>query len=267
MSIDNTKIYKNTPYIEIMFIHNINPVLLKIGSLEVRYYGIIYMFGFVILYFFLKRLSKEKNIVLKKDDLESFVFYTAVSVIISARLFYVVFYNLKYYLSNLFEIFAVWHGGMSFHGGLVGAFIANYLFSKKKNLNFLKIADITAIAASLALFFGRIGNFINGELYGKITNLPWAVKFQGAEGFRHPSQLYEALKNLFIFIFLFKYKNKEKPDGFLFAIFLILYSILRSFIEFFREPEIFVGSLTMGQLLNIPLFIAGLYILRKIKII
>ena len=248
-----------------MFIHNINPVLLKIGNIEIRYYGLIYAFGFLLAYLFIKKLSEERRINIKKEDLESFLFYLALGTIIGARLFYTIFYNIKFYLNSPLDIFALWHGGMSFHGGLVGAFIATYLFCKKRKLNFLKVADIIVIPAALALFLGRIGNFLNGELYGRIADLPWAVKFPNAEGFRHPSQLYEALKNLLIFTILWFNRNKNRPYGYLFALFLILYSIFRFLIEFVREPEIYVGFLTMGQLLTIPLFIIGIIILRKSK--
>ena len=248
-----------------MFIHNINPVLLSIGEIEIRYYGLIYAFSFILTYLFIKKLSKERDIKFKKDDLDLFIFHLALFVVIFARLFYVVFYNLGFYLSNPLQILAIWHGGMSFHGGLVGAFLAAFYFCKKRNINFLKFADILTIPASLALFLGRIGNFLNGELYGRITNLPWAVKFPNIDGFRHPSQVYEAFKNLFIFIVLYNFKGKNKPDGYLFALFLILYSIFRFLIEFVREPEIYFGFLTMGQLLTIPLFLIGIIMLRKIK--
>jgi len=239
-----------------MFYHNINPTLITLGPLEIRYYGLIFALAFLIAYFFLK-----KHKFKKQDHLESLIIYLIIGVIIGSRLFEVIFYNLPYYLTNPIKIIAIWQGGLSFHGGITGAAIALYLFTRKYKYNFLKLADLIAIPAALALCFGRIANFINAELYGRVTSIPWAVKFPNAEGFRHPSQLYEATKNLLIF-FILLFKNKNKP-GNTFALFLILYSTLRFFIEFVREPQILIGPLTMGQLLSIPLFIIGIILYKK----
>ncbi len=251
-----------------MFYHNINPTLLSIGPFEIRYYGIIFLIGFVIAYFLIGYLAKERKIELKKDDVADLMFYILIGVIIGSRLFYILFYNLKFYLMNPLKIFALWLGGLSFHGGLVGAAIAIFVFCKKKNINFYELADIVVIPLALGLGLGRIGNFLNGELVGRITNVPWAVKFKEYDGFRHPSQLYESLKNFFMFFVLFFIRNKELKKGFLFWLFVIMYSVLRFFIEFFRAPDPqlgFIFGLTMGQILNIVMFSVGIYFISRLK--
>ncbi|MBL7054596.1 prolipoprotein diacylglyceryl transferase [Candidatus Woesearchaeota archaeon] len=252
-----------------MFYHNINPVLFKIGIFEIRYYGLIFILGFLIGYLFLVYLAKERKLNLTKDDISDLLLYLLIGIIAGARLFYILFYNLGFYLENPLEMFALWHGGLSFHGGLAGAVIAILLFCKKKKVSFYEIIDIVVIPVALGLAFGRIGNFLNGELYGRITNLPWAVKFKGAEGFRHPSQLYESLKNLVIFSVLWFIRNKKLPNGFLFWSFVTLYSVLRFFVEFVREPDPQLGfiifSMTMGQILSIITCSIGIYFLFRLK--
>lgn len=252
-----------------MFYNNIDPVLLSIGPFEIRYYGIIFLIGFVMAYFLIIYLAKQRKIELEKDDVADFILYLLVGVIIGSRLFYILFYNLKFYLANPLKIFALWMGGLSFHGGLVGAIIAGYIFCKKKNINFYELADIVVIPLALGLGLGRIGNFLNGELVGRITNVPWAVKFKDYDGFRHPSQLYESLKNFFMFFVLWFVKDKGLKKGFLFWLFVMMYSVLRFFIEFFRAPDPQLGfiilGLTMGQLLNIAMFSVGVYFISKLK--
>src|SRR3989338_6947630 len=251
-----------------MFYHNINPVLLRLGPFEIRYYGLFYVLGFVIAYFMLVYLAKKRQLNLTKDGISDFLLYEIIGTIAGARLFYVLAYNLKFYLANPLQIFAIWHGGLSFHGGLLGAIIAAMIFSKRKKVDFYDLADITVIPLALGLALGRIGNFINGELFGRITNVPWAVKFPDAEGFRHPSQIYESLKNLFIFSVLWHAKNMKLPKGFLFWLFITLYSFLRFVVEFFREPDMqlgfFLGWITMGQILSVVTFSIGVYYLHKI---
>ena len=252
-----------------MFYHNINPTLLQLGPLQIRYYGIIFVLGFVIAYYMIHYLAKKRNLELSKNDTADLIFYLIIGTIIGARLFYILFYNLPFYLSNPLSIFAVWHGGLSFHGGLVGSIIAVYYFCKKKHINFLELADIAVIPLALALMLGRIGNFLNAELVGTITNVPWAVKFPGYEGFRHPSQLYESLKNLVIFITLWNLKDKHLKKGTLFFTFIIMYSVLRFSVGFFRAPDPQLGhiifNLTMGQLLNIVMFIIGIFFIFRIN--
>ncbi len=246
-----------------MFYDNISPVLLKVGPIEIRYYGIIYALGFIIGYLFLKYQGKIRKINLNEQQLDTFLLHIIIGVLLGARIFYIIFYNLQYYFHHLLEIFFLWNGGLSFHGGLLGGTFALYIFCKKNNIKFLDMADILSMPLAIALALGRIGNFINGELYGRITTLPWGVKFKGVEGFRHPSQLYESMKNLVIFSALWSLRKKNLKRGTLFALFLMMYAVFRFLIEFVREPEVYVGSFTMGQVLSIPLFIIGAYILLK----
>ena len=252
-----------------MFYHNINPLILKIGAFEIRYYGLIFVLSFLIGYLILVYLAKERKLNLSKDDLSDLLLNLIIGIVVGARLFYIMFYNLKFYLSSPLEMFALWHGGVSFHGGLIGAIIAILFFCKKKKTSFYELADIVVMPVALGLAFGRIGNFINGELYGRITNLPWAVKFRGAEGFRHPSQLYESLKNFIIFGVLWFIRNKKLPNGFLFWSFITMYAGLRFIAEFFREPDPQLGfiifNLTMGQILSFAMFFIGIYFLFRLK--
>ena len=252
-----------------MFMHNINPVLLRLGPFEIRYYGLFYVLGFVMAYFIIDYLAKKKKISLSKDDIADFLLYIIVGTVLGARIFYIIFYNLPFYLSNPFEMLAVWHGGLSFHGGLIGSVIAGFYFCKRKKIDFYEIADITVIPLALGLALGRIGNFINGELYGRITDVPWAVKFPDAEGFRHPSQIYESFKNLLIFSTLWIIKDKKLPRGFIFWLFVVMYSALRFIVEFTREPDeqlgFIIGFLTMGQILSIIMFAIGLFFIYKVS--
>jgi|TARA_B100001964_G_scaffold244791_1_gene327923 phosphatidylglycerol:prolipoprotein diacylglycerol transferase len=252
-----------------MFIHNIDPVLLSIGPFEIRYYGLFYVIGFIMAYFLLNHLAKKKELSINKDDIADLLLYVIIGNVLGARIFYVFIYNLPYYLANPFEIIAVWHGGLSFHGALIGAVIAVFYFCKRKKVDFYEIADISVIPLALGLALGRLGNFINGELYGRISEVPWAVKFPGVEGFRHPSQLYESFKNLLIFFALWTIKDKKLPKGFLFWLFVIMYSVLRFIIEFFRQPDpqigFIFGFLTMGQLLNIIMFAVGIFFIYRVS--
>ena len=246
-----------------MFTHAIDPVFLHLGPLEIRWYGLIYALGFVLTYFLFKYLAKKRNIVLEEGDLDTFMMYLIVGVVVGARLFEIIFYNPAYYFAYPLKMFAIWQGGLSFHGGLVGAFFATFFFCRKRGFPFFVFADLLVIPAALALAFGRIGNFLNGELFGRVTSVPWAMKFQNAEGFRHPSQLYESFKNFIIFATLWFLKDSKHKPGFLFALFLVLYGSLRFLVEFVRQPEIIILSLTMGQWLSIPLIIVGVWLVIK----
>ena len=250
-----------------IFTHTINPVLLELGPFEIRYYGLIFVLGFIIAYFLLIHLAKKRELSLNKEDIADFFLYLIIGIILGSRIFYVILYNLPYYLANPFEIIAVWHGGLSFHGGLIGGIIATFYFCKRKKIKFYEIADIAVIPLALALALGRIGNFINGELYGRVTDVPWAVRFPDAEGFRHPSQIYESFKNLLIFFTLWIIKDEKLPKGFLFWLFVIMYSALRFIVEFFRAPDEelgFIVGLTMGQILSVIMFFVGLVFMYKI---
>ena len=252
-----------------MFIHNIDPVLLRLGPFEIRYYGLFYVIGFVIAYFMISYLAKKKELSLSKDDIADFLLYVILGTVLGARIFYIIFYNLPFYLSNPFEMLAIWHGGLAFHGGFIGASIAAFYFCKKKKIDFYEMADITVIPLALGLALGRIGNFTNGELYGRIVNAPWAVKFPDAEGFRHPSQLYESFKNFVIFFTLWAIKGKNLPKGFMFWLFVVMYSALRFIVEFTREPDeqlgFIISFLSMGQVLSIIMFAIGIFFIYKVS--
>ncbi|MCH8003711.1 MAG: prolipoprotein diacylglyceryl transferase [Nanoarchaeota archaeon] len=251
-----------------MFIYNIDPVLLRLGPFEIRYYGLFFVLGFVMTYFLLVYLAKKKELSITKDDIADLLLYIIVGIILGARIFYVLIYNLPFYLSNPFEIIAVWNGGLSFHGGLIGAAIAGFYFTKKKKIDFYEIADIAVIPVALGLAFGRLGNFTNGELYGRITSVPWSFKFPDAEGFRHPSQIYASFKNFIIFLTLWAIKDKKFPKGFMFWLFVVMYSVLRFIVEFFRQPDpqlgFIIGFLTMGQILSVVMFLVGIFFIYRV---
>ena len=249
-----------------MFTHTLDPVLIHLGPFDIRYYGIFYVIGFLFALWWLKKFAHK----LTKDDSYDLLLYLMIGGVGGGRLGYIIFYNLPYYLSNPLKILAVWEGGMSIHGGLIGAIIATLLFCNKlkkqgRSVSFFYIADTLMVPLAIALALGRIGNFINGELYGYITNFPWCVKFQGAEGCRHPSQLYESAKNLLIALSLYLLSKKENlKEGTLFWTFLVLYGILRFLIEFVRYNDSFYFGLTMGQLLSSIMIIVGGAMLYKL---
>ena len=259
-----------------MFFHNINPVLLELGPFQIRYYGLFYALGFVIAYFLIYHLAKRKELSITKDDVADLLLYEVIGIVLSARLIYVFVYNPLFYLQNPFEIIAIWRGGLSFHGGLLGAIVAGYLFCKKKKIEFYDLADIAVIPVALALTLGRLGNFMNAELYGRITNIQWCIDYSKNQfienlpsGCRHPSQIYASIKNLTIFAILWFIKDKKLPKGFMFWSFVTLYGLFRTIVEFFRAPDEQIGFIfnyfTMGQLLSFPLFLIGLYMLFRLK--
>lgn len=251
-----------------VFTHNIDPIFLHLGPLEIHYYGLIYVLDFIIAYFMLKYLIKKKEVSLTEDDLETFLLYAAIGVLIGSRIFYFLFYNFSVFLQNPFEIFRIWNGGMSFHGGLIGVIIMSLIFCKQYKKSFYELADIVVLPTAISLGLGRIGNFINGELYGRATTLSFGVDF-GDGILRHPSQLYESAKNFVIFGVLWTLKNKETlKRGTLFWTFVFLYGTLRFFIEFVREPDpqvgfVLFGFLTMGQILTGIMALLAASILAK----
>ena len=251
---------------------NINPILVDLGLIRVSWYGLMYIFGFFASYLLVRYQMRKKDFGISKLEVENLYFYLILGLIIGARLGYVLFYDLKMYLSDPFEIFAIWHGGMSFHGGLIGVLIVGILFSWKNKKSFWRIADLIIVTAPIGLGLGRIGNFINGELFGRVTQVPWGMIFpKGGPLPRHPSQLYEsALEGGLLFFILWFLKDKELPTGGLLAIFLSLYGGFRFFIEFFREPDPQLGLVldpfTMGQALTAFMIVGGIilfFYLRK----
>lgn len=248
----------------IMFTYNLNPVLLNLGSLQIRWYGLFYVIGFAFGIWYFRKYSK-----LTKEQVYDFFVYILLGGILGARLFYSLIYNFSFYFSNPIKIFAVWEGGMSFHGGLLGAFLIGYYFCRKNKISFYHLADISVVPLALALFLGRIGNFINGELYGRVTNVWWCFNFGDGEC-RHPSQLYESGKNLLNAFILFGLsKNKKLKEGTLFWTFWILYGGLRFLIEFVREPDaqigLFLDFISMGQILSGLMFIFGVVMLYHVN--
>lgn len=243
---------------------HIDPVFLRLGPLEFRWYGLMYICGFVAAYFLILAGVKRKGLPLSKEDVADLIFTVALGVILGGRCGYILFYNLSYYLAHPLKVFAVWEGGMSFHGGMTGAIIAAFLFLRKHKLRFYPLADIGFAAAPVGLFFGRIGNFINGELYGRVTDLPWGMIFpNGGPLPRHPSQLYEAfLEGPAMFLILFILSRKVNRDGVVFWSFIGLYGLFRFLVEFVREPDsqlgFVIGGFSMGQLLSLPMFLVGL---------
>jgi len=247
----------------------IDPVLISLGPIQIRWYSLAYIFGIIATILWLKHINKNQNLLSKKAY-DNWISWAVLSIIIGGRLGYVLFYNSSYYFNNPLEILAFWHGGMSFHGGLIGVIIGMFLFCKKYQINYLKFMDIIAIIAPIGLFFGRIANFINMELYGRFTESKFGIIFPGGGNYpRHPSQLYEAFfEGILLFIILFFCYKKTKlinDHGKISAIFLIFYGSARFGVEFFREPDHHLGfimqNFTMGQFLSLPLIALGCYLL------
>ena len=247
----------------------IDPVFFEIGPIQLRWYGLMYIIGFVCAYFLLLYLSRREQCDMNKKEIEDLLAYGVMGLIIGARLGYCVFYNFGYYLYHPLKCLAIWEGGMSFHGGLIGLIIGGWLFSRTRHKSLLMLADMGALAATPGLFFGRIGNFINAELYGRVTDVPWGMVFPGGGDLpRHPSQLYEAFfEGIVLFIALFVLSRKVKTRGVLISVFLTGYGLLRFILEFFREPDaqlgFVAGILTMGQILSLAMVAAGLVLTAR----
>ena len=252
-----------------MFINNFDPVAFQIFSLEIRWYSLSYIIGILIGWFLSKRIFISNNEL--RDKFDDYITYLILGIIIGGRLGYVFFYNFEYYMNNFSDIFKVWQGGMSFHGGLLGIIFVSILFAKKNNHDPFKYLDVVAIVAPIGIFFGRIANFINSELYGIETNLPWGVKFLKIDNLsRHPSQIYEAMFEgiiLFFILLYFRKKGFMKSPGMISGLFLIFYSIFRFSIEFFRVPDEQLGylffNLTMGQIMSFLFLLIGTFITLK----
>ncbi len=250
-----------------------NPIMIDLGLVRVSWYGMMYVLGFIGSYLLVRYQMKRKDFGISRIEVENLYFYLIIGLMVGARLGYVLFYDLRMYLSDPLEIFAIWRGGMSFHGGLIGVLIVAILFSWRNKKPFWKVADLIIVTAPIGLGLGRIGNFINGELYGRVTQVPWGMIFpRGGPLPRHPSQLYEsALEGGVLFIILWLLKDKKLPTGGLLALFLSLYGLFRFFVEFFREPDghigFIVGPFTLGQVFSFIMIAGGvvLYIYLKRK--
>lgn len=253
-------------------IDNLNPVLIHLGPLQIHWYGAMYALSFIIAYYLICYLAPKRGVPLDRDGVAELIIYLAAGVLFGGRLGYVLFYNLPYYLHHPVKIVAVWDGGMSFHGGLIGVTMAGLLFSRNSGVPFWSLTELVVPVAPLGLFLGRLGNFINGELWGRPSDLPWAMIFprvplvHGVMVPRHPSQLYEAiLEGLVLFAIIWILAQKPRPKGVLFGTFLALYGLFRCFLEFFRQPDLqlgFIGGvITMGQILSIPMILIGLSVI------
>ena len=253
-----------------MFINNFDPVAFQIMSFEIRWYSLAYILGIIIGWTLCKKVFiKNSDISEKFDD---YITYLIIGIILGGRLGYIIFYNFSYYSENILDIFKIWQGGMSFHGGLLGVIASSYIFAKKNNQNIFSYLDQVSLVAPIGIFFGRLANFINSELYGTTTDVPWSVIFIKVDNLsRHPSQLYEAILEgiiLFLILIYFINKNYLKKPGLISGLFLIYYSLFRFFVEFFRVPDEQIGylilDLTMGQIISL-LFAATGIILFYLK--
>jgi len=246
-----------------MFTNNFDPVAFQIFSLEFRWYSLAYIAGISLGWLYCKRKLIENQDIL--DVFDDYITYLIIGIILGGRVGYILFYNFNYYLENPIEILMVWNGGMSFHGGLIGVMVASKFFSLKHKINQFIFLDLVALSAPIGIFFGRIANFINSELYGRAADIPWSVKFILIDNIkRHPSQLYEAFFEgiiLFLLLGYFLKKNYLEIPGKISALFLILYSLFRFLAEFFRAPDPQIGylifNLTLGQLISILFLMFG----------
>jgi phosphatidylglycerol---prolipoprotein diacylglyceryl transferase len=243
---------------------NIDPVFLRLGPVQLRWYGLMYMLSFIIGFFVLRRYAKYRKLNMSTDDLYDLLFYLILGVMIGGRLGYVAFYDLSSYLRDPLSIFAIWQGGMSFHGGFIGMVLAAIWITRRRRWNFWDIADLGSAVAPIGLGLGRIGNFINGELYGRPTSVPWAMVFpEGGNMPRHPSQIYEALlEGLVLFLILRWIYRKNFYRGTVFWALIGFYGLFRFLVEFVREPDAQIGfdlgPFTRGQLLSFPMLLIGM---------
>lgn len=248
---------------------NIDPVALSIGPLTIYWYALAYIAGIFGCIFYAQKLTDKHAIGLTKKHFDTLFTFIILGIIIGGRTGYVILYDPLKYIQNPLEIIQTYKGGMSFHGGFAGLLVAFYIFAKKNKLEYLKLIDLAAIAAPFAIMLGRIANFVNAELYGRVTDMPWGVIFPNSDGeARHPSQLYEALlEGLLLLIIMHFASRKIERKGYCLGISLIFYSIFRIFCEIFREPDFHIGfiagSFTMGQLLSVPLLIAGIFFYQR----
>ena len=253
-----------------IYIHNLNPIAFSIFNFNIYWYSLAYLISFIVGSIYAKSIIKQINTSFKEKYVDDFIAYAVIGVLLGGRIGYILFYNFDYYLANPVETFKIWKGGLSFHGGLLGMTCVMLIFSKKKDILFFDIANIIAVCAPIGLFFGRIANFVNGELVGIATNSNWGVIYTFESPIlRHPSQIYEALlEGLFLFFILrFSILNKNLRKLNSCSLFLIFYGLFRFMVEFLREPDEQIGYIiyiiSMGQILCLPMIIFGLIFLKK----
>ncbi len=249
-----------------MWVHNIDPIALDLGFMQIHWYGLMYLIAFATAFGLGSYRAKQPNSGWTTEQVSDLIFWGAMGVVLGGRMGYVLFYNFDQFLTDPLWLFAVWEGGMSFHGGLIGVLVVLWVFGRRYDKSFFQIGDFVAPLVPIGLGVGRVGNFIGGELWGRAADVPWAVVFPRAgDGIgRHPSQLYEALlEGLVMFAVLWWFSAKPCPRMAVSAMFLILYGVFRSAVEFFREPDAHIGYiafgwLTKGQLLSLPMIVIGL---------
>ncbi len=259
------------------YYHNLNPVIFELFGFEIRWYGLMYILGFIACYFLIQKLVETRKVNLKKENVYDMIIYAGFGLLIGGRFLYFVFYNLGGLIDDPLSLFMVWKGGMSFHGGLIGILIAGIFFCRKYKISYLAAGDLVVIPVGIALFLGRVGNFINGELYGRLVSadFPLCIDYSQNDymlnkpaGCRYPSQLFEAAKNLVIFATLWSLRKKKYRDGTYVSLFLMMYGVLRFLIEFVRQPDAdpgFVISIfTMGQVLCFFMIVGGIGLLGYI---
>ncbi len=253
-----------------MFINNFDPVAFNILSLEIRWYSLSYIFGIIFGWIYCKKKLIKDDFYQKLFD--DYILYIIIGIIVGGRAGYALIYNFKYYLNNPFEILMIWQGGMSFHGAVIGVILTTYFFSKKHNVSTFYFLDLVALSAPIGIFFGRLSNFINSELYGRETDVFWSVKFVLIDNLnRHPSQIYEAIfEGLVLFIILnYLILKQDLKDGYISSFFLIFYSIFRFMIEYTREPDAQIGfllfDLSIGQIISVIVLFMGLLLLKYKK--
>lgn len=250
-----------------MWVHDINPIALDLGPLQVHWYGLMYLIGFAAAWWLGVKRARKPGSGWTEEQISDLIFWGAMGVVLGGRMGYVLFYHFDRFLQDPLWLFAVWEGGMSFHGGLLGVIAAMYLFGRKHGKSLFTMTDFVAPLVPIGLGAGRIGNFIGGELWGRVTDGPWGVVFpRGGDLPRHPSQLYEfALEGLVLFVVLWWFSSKPRPKMAVSGLFLLLYGVFRSLVEFVREPDahlqfIAFEWLTMGQLLSLPMILLGMFL-------
>jgi len=245
-------------------IPQIDPIALEIGFLKVHWYGLMYLLAFLAFWWLGLRRAKRSDYPIQPEQVSDFLFYGAMGVILGGRIGYVLFYGMANLINDPLSLFRVWEGGMSYHGGMLGVFVAIALYARKLDTGFFNLSDFVAPLVPLGLFFGRIGNFINGELWGRPTDVPWGMVFPRVDDLtRHPSSLYQAsLEGLALFVILWFYSSRPRPTAAVSGLFLIGYGSFRFLVEFFRQPDAQLGFIafhwmSMGQLLSLPMIITG----------